>query len=279
MNDPDTTTLPAVSAVSTPPPHILIIDDQPAELQLLISYLSDYEFAISLASDGEEGLHRARRDRPDLILLDLHMPAPDGFVVLEQLRHTPATDAIPVLVLSARLDVDSKVRSFGLGAADYLAKPIHEEELRARVTAQFHNARLKLALQRRLRAYEEHYGPVDDHAAHADPTRPPREVARLLEARRILQENLAEPPSLQELARTVGTNQPQLSRGFRTLFGTTVFGFLRETRLQRARELLIGTNLPIKTIALEVGYRNSGDLTRSVKERFGMNPTALRDHG
>jgi transcriptional regulator GlxA family with amidase domain len=93
----------------------------------------------------------------------------------------------------------------------------------------------------------------------------------------LLRARLADPPSLKDLAKIVGTNQPRLSRSFRALFGTTVYGYLREARMQRARELVTGTRMPVKSIALEVGYRSTSDLTRAVKERFGMTPSELRE--
>lgn len=259
--------------------HVLIVDDDLDGLGLAIDYLRDYDFAITTATDGGEGLDLARRDRPDLILLDLRMPVLDGFEVLRRLTAADSTRDIPVLLLTARNDVDSKVRGFELGAADYLTKPIAEAELHARVTAQLRRRRLMCALERRLRAYEQRYGGLDagetPDAERFEIHR--QEVARLYRARQVLRERLAHPPTLNDLAQLLGTNQPRLSRGFRALFGTTVFGFIREARLQRARELLIKTCWPIKSIALEVGYRNTGDLSRGVKERFGMTPSELRE--
>jgi AraC-like DNA-binding protein len=180
-------------------------------------------------------------------------------------------------MVTGRQDVEHKVRGFELGAADYLVKPVAEAELCARVTAQLRQTRLRHALSTRLRTYEQRFGPLDEvvPAACGDQALRP-EVTLLLRARQILRERLDNPPTLTELARLVGTNQPRLSKGFRTLFGTTAYGFVRESRLRRARELLAETQLPVKTIALEVGYRGTSDLTRAIKGRYGLTPTALR---
>lgn len=102
-------------------------------------------------------------------------------------------------------------------------------------------------------------------------------MERLQRARQLLRERIADPPSLDQLAAELGISQPRLSRDFRALFGTSVFGFLREARLQRARTLLTTTTLPIKAIALEVGYRDPRDLGRGIKQRFGMTPSELRE--
>lgn len=259
------------------PAHLLVVDDDLIGIELIIDYLREYDFAVDTATNGLEGLEKARHSRPDLILLDLSMPAPNGFEVLQELKASEFTRQIPILLFSAYEDTATKVRGFELGANDYITKPVDEVELRARVTTQLRRRRNQIILERRLRTYEERYGDLnaDNCAASRDGTR--QEIQRLFRARQLLREHLADPPSLNDLAQTLGTNQPRLSRGFRALFGTTVFGFIRELRLQRARELLAETALPVKSIALEVGYRNTSDLTRGIKERFGMTPTDLRE--
>lgn len=263
---------------SDAPAHVLAVDDEPSGLRLVIDHLRDYGFAVSAATNGAEGLELARRNAPDLILLDLRMPGEDGFEVLRRLKADARTREIPVLLVTAREDTASRLQGFELGADDYLTRPVAEAELHARVAVHLRRHRLVGALEQRLRAFERRFGTLDeDDPLASRPDLPRQEVERLCRARQVLRERLAEPPSLNELARIVGTNQPRLSRGFRALFGTTVFGFLREARLQRARELLTGTRLPVKTIALEVGYRNTADLTRGVKERFGITPTGLRE--
>lgn len=259
------------------PAHLLVVDDQLDGLELIIAHLRDYDFAVSTALNGTEALAAAGEQRPDLILLDVSLPGLDGFEVLQRLKQAPATAAIPVLMVTGHRDTEHKVRCFELGAADYLVKPVAEAELHARVTAQLQQARLRHALSARLRSYEQRFGPLEESALETRGEFGPRaDAALLMRARQILRERLADPPSLTELARLVGTNQPRLSKGFRTLFGTTVYGFVRESRLQRARELLAATQLPVKSVALEVGYRGTSDLTRAVKGHWGLTPTALR---
>lgn len=258
------------------PTHILLVDDDLNSLGLLLAYLRDYDFAISTAANAAEGLALATRDRPDLILLDLTMPGEDGFSLLQRIKAAPRTAQIPVVLLTGRDDMEAKLHGFALGAADFLTKPVAEAELHARITAHLRRDRLLTGLERRLKAYELRYGPIGDEPLE-DNDLPRQEIDRLYKARQLLRERLEDPPSLNELAAAVGTNQPRLSRGFRALFGTTVYGYLRETRLERARELLLKTRWPIKTIALEVGYRSPADLTRGIKERFGVTPTALRE--
>jgi AraC-like DNA-binding protein len=98
---------------------------------------------------------------------------------------------------------------------------------------------------------------------------------RILEARNILISNLGNPPSLLELARQVGTNKTTLNKGFRQLFGTSTFDYLRVYRLERAKALLETKRMNVTQAALDVGYSRQSCFTRAYKDHFGQNP---KDH-
>ena len=99
------------------------------------------------------------------------------------------------------------------------------------------------------------------------------EMERIHEARTILIRSLENPPSLMELARQVGTNKNKLNRGFREMFGTSVFDYLRIQRLERARELLEDQRKNVTEVAFEVGYSQQSNFTKAFKNHFGTNPT------
>jgi DNA-binding response OmpR family regulator len=120
-------------------PRILLIDDEPGILNFVSRGLRGEGFAVDLAADGQAGLKAALGPPYDLIILDLLLPGSSGIDLLRQvIRHNPGQ---PVIVLSALTDTSSKVRSFELGAGDYLAKPFSIEELMARVRARLRDAR------------------------------------------------------------------------------------------------------------------------------------------
>ena len=112
---------------------ILIVDDQPANIQTVGAQLSGAGFDVMPALSGEQAMQRISARRPDLILLDLLMPGMDGFQVLAQLRKDPNTAPLPVIVLTAAHDRELLVKAFNAGAVDYLTKPFVVEELLARV--------------------------------------------------------------------------------------------------------------------------------------------------
>lgn len=114
---------------------ILIIDDDVDTLRLVGLMLQRQGYQISAASNGEQGLTKARDDRPDLILLDVMMPDMDGYEVARRLRKNPATVSTPILMFTAKTQLDDKVTGFEVGVDDYLTKPTHPTELQTHVKA------------------------------------------------------------------------------------------------------------------------------------------------
>jgi CheY-like chemotaxis protein len=114
---------------------ILIIDDDVDTLRLVGLMLQRQGYEISAASNGTQGLAKALDERPDLILLDVMMPDMDGYEVARRLRKNPVTVNVPILMFTAKTQLDDKVAGFEVGADDYLTKPTHPTELQAHVKA------------------------------------------------------------------------------------------------------------------------------------------------
>lgn len=127
------------------PTRILAVDDQRANLRLLSIALGNEGHLVDLASSGEEALSLAAKSPPDLVLLDIAMPDLDGFQVLAGLRDIEGCRTTPVIFLTGVEDLSAKMRGFSMGAVDYVVKPFHLEELRARV-------RIHLQLSHSLKA-------------------------------------------------------------------------------------------------------------------------------
>ena len=112
---------------------ILIIDDDLDTLRLVGLMLQRQGYQISAATNGQQGLEKAFDEDPDLILLDVMMPDMDGYEVTRRLRQNPSTVETPILMFTAKTQLDDKVIGFEVGANDYLTKPTHPSELQARV--------------------------------------------------------------------------------------------------------------------------------------------------
>lgn len=108
---------------------VLIVDDEPMARTLLRLMLVRAGFHVSEAEDGFDALEKVRKNRPDVVLLDVMMPGMDGFTVCEKIRSEGSTSEIPVIMLSAKTDLDSINKGLRAGATVYLTKPISPEEL------------------------------------------------------------------------------------------------------------------------------------------------------
>jgi two-component system sensor histidine kinase ChiS len=134
---------------------ILMVDDNPTNLQLLFETLDGRGYKLLIAKDGNAALSIARKACPNLILLDIMMPEIDGYEVCRQLKADPATAEIPVIFLSALTDTKDKVQGLDLGAVDYVTKPFQPDEVIARVNTHLTVYRLKKALDQKNKELQE----------------------------------------------------------------------------------------------------------------------------
>lgn len=135
-------------------PKILLVDDEPFNLDYLEQELEDLELEILTASNGVQALEVINDHQPDMILLDIMMPVMDGFEVLRRLKENPEWNSIPVVIISAASDLSSVVRGIELGAEDYLPKPFDPVLLHARVNAGLEKKRLRDIEQAYLKSLE-----------------------------------------------------------------------------------------------------------------------------
>jgi diguanylate cyclase (GGDEF)-like protein len=147
---------PAAAPIEEPveqrPRCVLLVEDEPNHAELVQRMLERRGYRVERAPDGRAGVERALASPPDLILLDVRMPAVDGFAAAAALRREERTREVPILFVSACDEVAAKVRGLELGAVDYLAKPFHGAELIARVERALQQAAQRARLERMARA-------------------------------------------------------------------------------------------------------------------------------
>ncbi len=113
---------------------LLIVDDVPANLMMLCTFLNNTGFNVNIAESGEDAIEQIKYTTPDLILLDIMMPGMDGFETCIRLKQDENTKDIPVIFMTALSDTVDKLKGFEVGAVDYVIKPVQQEELLARIT-------------------------------------------------------------------------------------------------------------------------------------------------
>jgi CheY-like chemotaxis protein/DNA-binding CsgD family transcriptional regulator len=136
--------------VSAPRPTVLLVDDTPANLSLLLDALDGAGYDLRVAESGEQALAQLARHPADLILLDVLMPGIDGFTVCQRIKASPAWRDIPVIFMTVVGDATEKVRAFDVGAVDYITKPVHPPELVAHVRTHLGLRALQRSLEEEL---------------------------------------------------------------------------------------------------------------------------------
>ena len=119
-------------------PCVLIVDDDPAALRMMEYIFDRADYEVHLATNGPEALSKVNEAKPDLIILDVMMPDVTGLEVCQQLRAEPASAHLPIIMLSAKDQLEDKVNGFEAGADDYVSKPVDPQELLARAKALLH---------------------------------------------------------------------------------------------------------------------------------------------
>ena len=245
--------------------HILIVDDQPDQLRLLVDVLRNAGCRISIAFDGSQAYQRAQAIAPDVILMDVRMPRMDGFAACRVLAETPATRDIPIIFLTAAGELHERLEGLAIGGVDYVVKPFEPAEVLARI-------RVHLTRAERERPAPEELDPPELPALDTSGN-----TVIVRAAIRHLSERLNAPPTVEQLARLVGTNEKRLARAFREHLGQTVFEYLRGERLRVAQGLLLETALSVANIAEEIGFSTAANFATAFRERFGVTPSVYRD--
>lgn len=132
---------------STPAEEVLVVDDTPENLRLLSQMLSGRGYSVRAVTSGQRAIESSFADPPDLVLLDIRMPAMDGFKVCERLKAQPQMKDVPIIFISALDALEDKMKAFSVGGVDYITKPFQIEEVMARVNTHLSLRRLQKHLE------------------------------------------------------------------------------------------------------------------------------------
>jgi signal transduction histidine kinase/ligand-binding sensor domain-containing protein/DNA-binding response OmpR family regulator len=246
---------------------VLIVEDN-ADVREYIKDALKEIYHVEEAANGEQGLKKAEKFIPDLIVSDIMMPRMDGYELTRQLRQNDKTSHIPIILLTAKSDKDSKLQGLGLGADDYLVKPFDSDELLARI---------KNLIETR-RMLQEKFGIVTAAVQKPDKTRlnclDEQFMNRILS---VIDEHLAEEEfSIEEFGKDVGMSRSQMHRKLKALTGKSASVYLRSVRLAKAKQMIEEKKGTISEISYQVGFSSPAYFSRCFKEEFGHAPSEVK---
>ncbi len=242
---------------------LLIVDDN-ADIRAYVRSVFETEYQIIEATDGLDGMERAIEQVPNLIISDLMMPNVDGLEFCRLLKSNEKTSHIPIVMLTAKANLESKMEGLTLGADDYLLKPFNAAEIKVRV-------KNLLEKQEKLRQY------FGNQLADLKPVEVkvnPKEAAFLTKVQNIVERRLSDGGfGVEQLAEELNMSPSQLLRKLKALTNLTAVEFVRERRLQRAAHLLKTQSVTIADVAFEVGFDNASYFSRIFQEKYGVLPS------
>ena len=247
---------------------ILIVEDTPEVAKYIQKQLSHDNYAFYFAKNGEEGLRQALEVQPDIIITDVMMPVSDGYELSRKVRENEMLCHIPIIMVTAKITHESRVRGLEAGADAYLEKPFHEDELRVRVGKLIeHNRRLRELYSQAIECDE---APKVKEVSAADS----EFLGRVTEK---FQANMADGKiDYDAFASDLCITRVQLNRKIKAITGYTTTEYLLLLRLKHAKELLKTTDLPIVEVALECGVDNISYFGSLFKKHVGVTPMQYR---
>ena len=262
---------PVTTPTNSDLPIALIVEDN-SQIVEYISICLQNHYQLLLASDGQQGIDLAIEQIPDIIISDVMMPKKNGFELCNLVKEDQRTSHIPIIMLTAKVDVASRITGLQQGADDYLAKPFHEEELLVRM-------KNLLAIRQKLQArYQDLYNQPISQEIDIQKIETIKEDTFILKLKAAFEARIDDPDfNAKALAQEMHLSRSQLGRKVKALTGRSLSIYLRSLRLQKAKFLLQSTKLPIKEIAYEVGFPTPNYFTTSYTEEFGESPTDTRE--
>lgn len=238
-------------------PLILIVEDNRELAGFIRDVLAD-TYRVEIASNGSEGIKQTSLLRPDLVITDIMMPEIDGFGVLAHIRDTPEFALLPVIILSARSELEDRIRGFEIGVNAYLSKPFNTTELLVRI-----DNLLRLKQERDSAREELGESSQDDYVNESD-------LALIKKLEVYVLDRLSNSDvTAEELATAVNQSRSNLYRNLKTTTGFTPAEFVREVKLREAERMLSrNPGLRMIEVATKVGFSNTSYFSRLYKKRF-----------
>jgi signal transduction histidine kinase/DNA-binding response OmpR family regulator len=247
-------------------PELLIVEDNVYFTQYLKGTLEPF-YTIHTAKDGQEGIEKALQSIPDIILTDVMMPKKDGFELCQALKANEKTNHIPIIMLTAKADITSRVDGLAKGADAYLSKPFEEAELLVRLQKLLE---LRAVLQEKYQKVLPVSATPDDNIPATDPF--------LEKLHNTISNHLEDELfDINALSRKLDLDRTQLYRKVKALTGKAPVEIIRAIKMQYAQSMLLHTELSISEIAYKLGFKDPAYFSRLFKKEMGKSPKDFRE--
>jgi signal transduction histidine kinase/DNA-binding response OmpR family regulator/ligand-binding sensor domain-containing protein len=250
--------------------RILLIEDEP-ELRSFIKSILEEKYDVLEAEDGEMGYELTIKENPDFIVSDIMMPKLSGVDLLKKIRNNIETSHIPVILLTAKANIESKLEGLSYGADDYITKPF---------SVPYFMARIENLLSQRERL-QNIFGVLDKNEFKDFSPMPclitDHDEEIMKKVMLIIEQNINNNNfSVEELGLTVGLNRTTFGNKIKSLTGFTPVEFIRDVRIKRAAQLIVSSQLLIKEIAFMTGFSDMKYFSKSFKKKYGVTPMEYR---
>ena len=262
---------PAITNEMQKVPTVLIVEDND-DLRLYINTLLSDKYETMMATNGEEALKRMRSRIPSIIVTDIMMPKMDGIELCRRVRASADTNHIPIVVVTARVGDDDRMRGLKAGVDAYLMKPFKAEELMLRVD---HLLRQQKIMMQTMYEAMEVSSPIDDEPK-ADLSQKDQQLLKACQHQSalLLSKNQLTADSL---SNAMGMSYSQLNRRLKVCANCTVNIYIENVKITKARRLLATTHTPIGDIAISCGFQDNSYFSRAFKKRLNVTPSQYRD--
>lgn len=254
-------------------PRLLVIEDNHDMRKYIVDSMRK-KYKIFTASDGEEGLKIAISEIPDLIISDIMMPKMDGYETTHQLRKNQLTNHIPIVLLTARGDRESRLKGWHEKADEYLTKPFDTEELRIRLInlLEIRNILKKSFAERAFKTIDISESALNQATLNVELNRNKQQESFIAKINRLLEESYTEPTtSASDISAKLAMSERQLYRKMKSILDMTPAEYLRRFRLEKSKRLLEQGKTAAYT-ASEVGFSSQSYFGKCFKAQFGRSP-------
>ncbi|HKJ42905.1 MAG TPA: response regulator, partial [Sunxiuqinia sp.] len=247
-------------------PIVLVVEDNSELRTFLRMQLAD-EYIVEEAVNGEEGMDKAVQQQPDLILSDVMMPVMDGIQLLEQIKNNFDTSHIPVVLLTAKSSVESKIEGLRYGADAYMTKPFNNEQLKAQ---------LQNLMHQRILLRERYAQQISDEEIAHDLSITDPDAEFLNQVRDIIEANLTKPDfKISVIHQQVGMGRSKFFDKLKGLTGLSPIDFVKEYRLNKAKSMLKTGKFSVGEVSFQSGFTDASYFSKRFKVRFGMSPSQV----